>query len=235
MSKVIGILNAYHFDMTPGSYQEKYEPMILDYFNNIMPDSQFKTFQVAQNKFPTSTDECDAWIITGSPASAYDNEHWVKRLIEFTKDCHSKKSRVLGICFGHQLIAKALGGKVENSDKGWGIGVRSFDIIQKAPWMHGEDQNCSILFSHQDQVTELPPGAINLGTEPFCPIQMFSIGDHIFSLQGHPEFTKEYAKERYSTRKEAIGLGVYLEAMESMDDEISEIALATWIKEFLIH
>jgi GMP synthase-like glutamine amidotransferase len=235
MSKVIGILNAYHFDMTPGSYQEKYEPMILDYFTSIMPENKFIVYQVAQNQFPTTTDECDAWVITGSPASAYDNEIWVTNLIQFTKDLHSKKSRILGICFGHQLIAKALGGKVENSKKGWGIGVRSFDIIQKTSWMHGEDQNCAVLFSHQDQVTELPPGGINLGSEPFCPIQMYSIEDHVFSLQGHPEFTKDYAKERYSTRKKTIGLGVYLEAMESMDDEISDKTLASWIKEFLIH
>jgi GMP synthase-like glutamine amidotransferase len=232
MRKVIGILNAYHFDTTPGSYQELYEPMILKYFKRIMPGVDLVTYQVAQNQFPKDINECDGWVITGSPASSYDKETWITNLANFTKKCHESKKKVLGICFGHQLIAQALGGEVENSNKGWGIGVRSFDVINKLPWM-GKEESCSVLFSHQDQVTKLPSGSIHLGTDPFCNYQMFSIGEHIFSLQGHPEFTKEYAEARYSTRKSAIGLGVYQEGIESLKNDVSDDILESWINNFL--
>ncbi len=230
---MIGLLNAYHFDTTPGSYQEKYEPIFLDYLKKILPDHEIKTYQVAQNEFPKSTNECEGWIVSGSPASAYDNDEWINRLMEFIQDCHKAKTKLVGICFGHQIIAQALGGKVENSKKGWGIGVRDFKIDQTTTWMTPElNKNCALLFSHQDQVMKLPEGATLLGGDDFCRIQMYSIGNHIFSLQGHPEFTREYAKERYDTRIEKLGEDCYTKGVASLNNKTDELIVGKWIQHF---
>lgn len=231
---MIGVLDAYHFDTTPGNYQEQYMPMMMDYLKTIMPDQQFKTYCVAQNIFPDHIDECEGYIITGSPASCYDDLDWIKKLIELIKEIDTKKKKLLGICFGHQIIAHALGGEVVNSDKGWGIGVRTFDILSYNKWMtpNLKDNKCALLFSHQDQVTKLPPGGVNLASDPFCEFQVYLVGDHIFSVQGHPEFTTEYSEQRYSTRIDRIGKDVYEKGIESLKIPTDHLAFGMWIKNF---
>lgn len=231
---MIGFLNAYHFDLTPGSYQEKYEPLFLNYLQKIMPQKTIKTFEVAQNQFPKDINECEAWIIGGSPKSCYEDDEWIKNLEDFIRLCHQDKKKLLGICFGHQIIARALGGEVQKSPKGWGIGVRDFDIIDTTPnWMYDLNHHkLSLLFSHQDQVIKLPKGAKNLAQDKFCPFQMFSLAEHIFSIQGHPEFTKEYAKERYDTRKELIASETYTRAILSLANPTDDDTVGLMIAKF---
>lgn len=231
---MIGFLNAYHFDLVEGSYQEKYEPLLLNYLQKIMPQKTIKTFLVAQNHFPKSIDECEGWIIGGSPKSCYENDPWIKELEKFIQLCHKNKKKLLGICFGHQIIAKALGGKVTKSDKGWGVGVRSFDMIDtSAPWIKNYSQiNFSLLFSHQDQVELAPANAKILAQDSFCPFQIFSIENHVFCIQGHPEFTKEYAKERYETRQHLMPKTVYENAINSLELPTHDDIIGTWIAKF---
>lgn len=231
---MIGLLNAYHFDTTPGSYQEKYEPMFLDYLKKILPHEKIKCFQVAQNEFPKNISECDSWIITGSPASCYEDQKWIHKLIKFIQDCHHEKIKMLGICFGHQIIGKALGGEVVNSDKGWGFGVRDFTIRKSVQWMTPPlNKQCSLLFYHQDQVTKLPPGATHLAGDDFCEFQMYSIDDHVFSIQGHPEFTREYSKLRIDNQIKNIPESTYESAITSLKNETDEIIVGKWINNFL--
>ena len=229
---MIGILNAYHYDPDPETYQKDYSPMLMDYLRKYFDPKNLKEYMVAQGEFPADINECEGWIITGSPASCYDNEIWIHQLINFVQDCHKNTKKVLGICFGHQLLAHALGGKVEKSNKGWGVGVRNFSILRNTPWMKSNKKDSSLLFSHQDQVTELPPSAKLIATDNFCPNQIFSIDDHIFSIQGHPEFTKEYAKSRYDSRVEALGESVHKEALRSLTKEGDDKLYGQWIKDF---
>ena len=229
---MIGLLNCYHFDLTPGHYQETYEPICMNYLKKIMPQETIKTYQVAQNEFPKNVDECKGWILTGSPASAYEDEPWVRSLLAFIKKAEHEKVKMLGICFGHQVIAQALGGRVEKSNKGWGIGVRSFSINKKAPWMTKDFDECSLLFSHQDQVTKLPDGATILASDPFCPIQMYCIDEHVFCLQGHPEFTREYALKRYKERETQYKPETFRRAINELELPTDELIVGKWIKEF---
>lgn len=230
---MLGILNAYHFDKDPNTYQKEYAPMCVEYFHKIMPDTPVKVFQVAMGEFPSSPDECDGWVITGSPASAYDEADWIRKLESFIRECHQKKAKLLGICFGHQILAKALGGEVVKSEKGWGVGVRSFNITANATWMNvAKLDHCNLIFSHQDQVSKLPAGAKVLATDSFCPNQIFSIDNHIFSMQGHPEFTKKYAQTRYGARQDILGQSTYDKAMQTINNETDEMKVGLWIKEF---
>ena len=207
--------------------------MCLAYFKQIMPAHDFKIYEVAQNQFPKDAEECDGYVITGSPAGVYDEFDWIQNLEEFIRTCHQHKIKTLGICFGHQILAKALGGTVIKSDKGWGIGVIKMQLDNKSKWIPSSEAELnSMLYSHQDQVTKLPQNAKLIGGTQFCPIGFFEIEDHIFSMQGHPEFNRHYAKSRYDTRVERIGKATYDKAIESLSLATHEQVIGKWIKSF---
>jgi GMP synthase-like glutamine amidotransferase len=229
---MIGILNAYHFDPTPGNYQEEYSALIEDFTRKIFPGEQIKNFKVAQNQWPKSIDECDVWLITGSPKAAYDPDPWIADLKKFIVDLDAHKKKLVGICFGHQVISAALGGKVIQSPKGWGVGVREFKIVQPQTWMTPALIQVSLLFSHQDQVVGLPTGAKLLAEDSFCQFQMYQLGQHILTLQGHPEFSVAFAKSRLQSRKDKMPLEVYQKALDSFENHKDDQVLAEWIRNF---
>jgi GMP synthase-like glutamine amidotransferase len=229
---MVGVLNAYRFDPSPTSYQMEYGTICMDYLKRTFPGQKISSYDIALGKFPESIDECNLWIITGSSKGAYEAEPWIQRLGEFVRESHRIKRKMIGICFGHQLIAHFLGGKTEKSNKGWGVGVRTFNIIKTKPWMTPELKQVSLLFSHQDQVVELPTGAELLGTEEFCPNQMYSIGNHIFCLQGHPEFTPAFSRARLDSRIALIGKEVYDKAIQSLTQKTNAEEVGQWLKNF---
>lgn len=231
---MIGILDAYHFDTTPGNYQESYIPMLKEYLDAVIPNQQVKNYKIAQGEFPKSIDECQGWVITGSACSCYEDLPWIDWLLDFIRKLDANKKQLLGICFGHQAIAYALGGEVSKSNKGWGIGVRTFEILRYESWMSPalEDNQCSLIFSHQDQVMKLPNGAVRLATDSFCVNQIYSIGRHIFSIQGHPEFSPVFAESRYLTRVQSIGEREVKTAVESLTQATDHMLVGAWIKKF---
>ena len=143
------------------------------------------------------------------------------------------RNKTLGVCFGHQLLAVALGGIVERSEKGWGAGVMPANVVHKVPWMKNHlNDGYDILYSHQDQVTRLPIDATLIATSEFCPNNTYCIHDIVFSMQGHPEFTRDYAKSRYDTRVDKLGQKTYDDAINSLDKKTDEMIVGDWIKEF---
>ncbi len=227
---MIGILDSYHEDKTPGNYQEEYIPVILKFFDKIF---ESRVYHVAQNDFPRSVNDCDGWIITGSPRSCYDGDEWLKKLSTFINEAHRNKSKLFGICFGHQIIAHSLGGRTLRSEKGWGIGVREIKIIEHKPWMEPGLEDIKLIFSHQDQVVQLPSEAKLLGQSEFCPNEMYSIGEHIFSIQGHPEVTKDFALNRLESRLEEIGELASCIARESLNSQSPDNDIVgAWVKSF---
>lgn len=229
----IGILNAYHLEVEPNTYQKDYRPLISNFFSSFIPNHELVEYIVAQGHFPPNVHDCDVWVITGSPASVYDDLPWIKELIAFTQNCHQQKKKILGICFGHQLIAQALGGEVVKSPNGWGIGIREFNMLKPNQWIKNPPQKIKLIFSHQDQVTLLPKDAVKLAGDSFCENQMFSIGQHVFSIQGHPEFTKDFALGRYRAREALYPKEVYQQGLESMNQSANDDLVKQWILSFL--
>lgn len=237
---MIGILNAYHFDSNDSGYQQEYSRIFYEFVQKIFQDSagenkrEIIEYKVAQGQFPKSVSECKIWFITGSPKSVYEDIPWIHRLTAFVQELDSCKIKTVGICFGHQMIAHALGGKVSKSSQGWGVGIRSFEILQHKPWMTASpsSQKISLLFSHQDQVETLPPGAELLAQDQFCRYQMMQIGEHIMTMQGHPEFTVSFAKERLIARKDKMSKATFEEAMKSYAEASDFLLIIDWIREF---
>jgi GMP synthase-like glutamine amidotransferase len=157
------------------------------------------SFDAHRGEYPATPEDCAAYLITGSPAGAYDADPWVGRLIEFLRAARGRAALV-GVCFGHQVMAQAFGGKVIKSPKGWGIGLHRYTVMQRTPWMDGEDV-IAVSASHQDQVVEPPPGAVPLAGSDFCPFGMLEYaGERAVSIQLHPEFAPDYARALIETR-----------------------------------
>jgi len=140
---------------------------------------------------------------------------------------------MVGICFGHQLIAQALGGKVVKSENGWGVGIYSNKIIAGRDYIPSEQREFDLVASHQDQVVRLPEGGETIAGSDFCPIYMMSIGSHVFSVQGHPEFGKGYARAAMNIKMDILGKSVLNAGLSSLSRTTDASELANWIVNFL--
>jgi GMP synthase-like glutamine amidotransferase len=194
---------------------------------------EFAHYDVEHEQYPASIDECDGYVITGSKKSVYDKEPWIYRLRDFVVSLDRAKAKLVGICFGHQMVALALGGDTEASDKGWGVGVHACDIITKKAYMQPDSDCIAAIVSHKDQVTTLPHDAELLGTSEFCPNSMFQIQEHILTFQGHPEFCKSYSRALMDWRLEILGKMVYDNGIDSLNDDTQGDILAQWIVRFI--
>jgi GMP synthase-like glutamine amidotransferase len=194
---------------------------------------EFITYNVVELEYPNELSECDGYVITGSAASVYDNEPWINELKQFVVRLHETRTKTIGICFGHQMIALALSGIAEPSDAGWGIGVHESSVVSKKPFMTPKLERFSLLYSHRDQVMTLPKGAELLATHDFCPNAMFVIDAHMFAFQGHPEFVKEYSNTLMNFRRDMVGENKYVEGVASLNRELSSQTIGRWILNFL--
>lgn len=158
----------------------------------LRPGWDFVTFPVRDGIFPESGQSFDGYIITGSPASVNDDEPWIDALKQTVRRLHAERAPVFGACFGHQLIAAALGGQVSKNPQGWSLGTAVATYTRFAPWMDPGHENIRFYSCHNEQVTRLPPGADVLGTDPACQASSFRIDDHVFTTQQHPEIMSAY-------------------------------------------
>lgn len=193
----------------------------------------FRDYDVQHGELPERVDEVDAWVITGSRDSVYDDLPWIRRLEAFVRELHAARWPLVGICFGHQLVAQALGGETRSADVGWGVGVHYSRFVSPRPWLPGDAQGFSLLCSHKDQVVRLPEGAELLATSEFCPIGAFTVGDHMLCFQGHPEFTAPYARDLMNFRRELLGEAVHGVGIASLARPVDSVRVGRWILSFI--
>ncbi len=212
-----------------------YPEMITSLFHPLAPAFSYEVYDVVAGHYPASLDVCDAYITTGSKASVYDGDAWITALQLFIVRLRQAKIKLIAICFGHQLVAQAFGGKVSQSDNGWGVGVHAMQVATAAPWMEAlpMDGVCQVLVSHQDQVAELPPGAKLIAGSDFCPHAMFQLDESVLTIQGHPEFSKPYAEALMGFRRELLGAPVYTAGIDSLQQRTDEQLIAQWMISFI--
>ena len=210
-----------------------YDDIFRNYLAQYAPQVVLEPFDVTEESYPDDLDSYDAFLSTGSKFSVYDDEPWVKTLKQFIQELYKTNRTFVGVCFGHQMIAEALGGKVAKSPKGWGIGVHSFEVKQTKTWMHPPLDVFNILMSCQDQVEQLPDNSEVLAGSDFCPIGMYRVGKHSLGIQGHPEFSVPYAEALMDDRLERIGPGVVTRAKQTLSKTVHQEALTHWILQFI--
>jgi GMP synthase-like glutamine amidotransferase len=205
-----------------------------DMFRKLLGEGtyDYSLFAVDQGQWPTGPQACDAWLVTGSSCGVYDPEPWIGELKDFLRAARGQ-APLVGVCFGHQVMAEAFGGKVIKSPKGWAIGEHQYAVERVEPWMDGPD-HIRLPASHQDQVVEKPPGAEVIAANEFTPFGALAYGHQAISMQLHPEFEPAYAialiearrGSRYTQDEADRGIGSY-----GLPDDRARVG--GWIRNFL--
>lgn len=192
----------------------------------------YATFDVQAGRLPDRPEAFDAYVVTGSSAGVYDPLPWIAPLKDFLVAAKGRAALV-GVCFGHQVMSEAFGGKVIQSPKGWGVGLHRYDVAERRPWMD-EAATIAIPASHQDQVVEPPPGSRVLAASAFTPYGMLDHGDRAISIQLHPEFEPAYATALIENRRGVRYTDAQAdEAILSYQQPDDRARVGRWIQAFL--
>lgn len=191
-------------------------------------------FNVQSGHLPHDPEAFSGAIVTGSAAGVYDDFPWISPLISWLQMARGR-TRLLGICFGHQIMAHAFGGRVEKSHKGWGIGLHRYDVSQGEAWMHPRAASIAIPVSHQDQVVEISADARVIAQCEFTPYAGLAWGEDAISFQCHPEFQPAYAAALIEGRRGSrIPEALADEAIASLLHNNDRSVLTAWIRAFLL-
>lgn len=221
---------------TYGSYARMFKQLFNQVDTNLDENLEYKFYQVTDGEYPESINDCDAYLITGSKSSAYDQDNWIKTLSSYINTLYQADIKMLGICFGHQLIAHTLGGKTELAPPGWGVGVHNYKTTVQGKKLNPElNQGFSLLVSHRDQVVSLPKQATLVAKSDFCPNAAYQINNQVLCFQGHPEFVPMYADALMQKRKADIPTDTYNRAQGNLNEPTQHLQVAKTLLEFALN
>lgn len=220
----------------PDSFRSVYGD-VSDRFMNLFSRHEstidFEPYDAVKGNLPDVRANLNGFLITGSASSAFDDTGWISDTKQFLRNLYREQKKMVGICFGHQVIAEALGGKVVRSSRGWGLGVQTAFIEKPGNWMKPFVKACNIIVSHQDQVETLPPHATLLGSTAHCRNFLYTIDKSVLGIQGHPEIDKTFAAALYASRIESLGQKAIDDAINSLQEPVDQTLWAKWIVNFL--
>ena len=136
--------------------------------------AEFEVYNVMQGTYPPESASFDAYLVTGSKADSFGSDPWIQVLKAYLLKLYERGDKLLGVCFGHQLLALLLGGKTERAVQGWGVGIHHYQVAPATPWMTPAMDKLTLLISHQDQVTTLPDNATVIASSAFCPFAAYT-------------------------------------------------------------
>ena len=211
---LIGILTTGHapdaLRLTHGDYPDLFQKLLAD------QGFTFRNYNVVDMEFPDTPTDCAGWLLTGSRHGTYENHAFIAPLERFVRAVYAAAVPMVGICFGHQIIAQALGGKVEKFRGGWAVGRQEYDwggqVVALNAW-------------HQDQVSVAPQGATVCASSDFCANAALVYGDRAFTVQAHPEFTQTFVADLIEKRGRGLVPDPLLDAAQvrtaaAIDDQL---------------
>jgi GMP synthase-like glutamine amidotransferase len=215
----------------PGMLEERFGRYPGMFERLLGADFDYDSYDVAAGDLPADAGEHDGYLVTGAAAGVYEPLPWIDPLKAFLRSAKGR-AKLVGICFGHQLMAEAFGGHVEKVAKGWGVGLHTYPIVRQERWMDGVPA-VSVPASHQDQVVMQPPATEVIASSVFTPYAGLAWRDQpAVSFQFHPEFSPDYARALIELRRERLPDPD--SALASLDRPNDNARVGTWIRSFLL-
>lgn len=217
----IGILQCGHFPSAEGFPRQTYGELYESFLSG--RGLTFRTWSVVDMDFPDSISAADGWLITGSKHGAYEDLPFIAPLEQFLRDAYAADVPIVGICFGHQILAQALGGRVAKFSDGWALGRQTYEF---------DGQPVALNAWHQDQVIDPPHEATTIGTNPFCEHAALAYKGRAFSVQAHPEFSDPHVELLLQVRRAALTETQADEVKRNLGQPLSNEAFADQIAAF---
>ncbi|MGF1553727.1 MAG: gamma-glutamyl-gamma-aminobutyrate hydrolase family protein [Paracoccaceae bacterium] len=236
----IGVLQAGKVNDALVDRWGEYPPMFETLFGPVAPQFAYRYYVTVEGELPASADECDAWIVTGSRHGVYDVLPWIEPLKAFLREARAAGRPILGICFGHQIVASAFGGHAEKSDRGWGLGRHAYDVHARPAFMADAPDRLHLYAVHQDQVTALPEDATLIASNDHCPYAMVAYGEpdrpDALTVQPHPEFETAFVRDLIAllAGDGRAPAAVAEPALAGLDEGDDSATVARWAARFLV-
>jgi len=190
----IGILEAGLIREQLADRFDSYPVMFERLLNRAGRELEYASYSPVRGQMPASIHDCDGWLISGSRHGVYDQLEWMAPLQDFIRALAQAGRPLIGVCFGHQIMAEAMGGKVVKSDLGWKVGLQHYRVEKSYAWMTERAASVAIHAWHQDQVVVCPPSAEVFLSAADCAYAGLSYGDSMISVQAHPEIEADYER-----------------------------------------
>jgi len=206
-------------------------------FENLLGKNEFEYhhWAVLDGEFPDSIEGMDAWLITGSRHGAYEDHDWIPPLENLIRSVYAADKPMVGICFGHQIIAQALGGKVVKFEGGWSVGRVEYTLDESVFGATPGTPNdkTALLAFHQDQVIEAPESSRTVGSTSFCQHAALLYGNRMLTIQPHPEFTSNFVDDLLEARGSILPEEIKTNAEEQLHKPIVREPIAQTLRAFL--
>ena len=216
----------------PPALRDRFDDYATCFTKLLGPPFETQVFDIQAGQWPRRAEDFSGVIVTGSAAGVYEDAVWIRDLLAWLTMARGR-TRLVGICFGHQAMAQAFGGQVEKSDRGWGVGLHRYEIVSREPWMAPGTDSVAIPVSHQDQVVAIPDDARVIARSEFTPYGGLAYGDDAMSFQCHPEFDPAFVEALVDSRRGRIPDEVADAAVASLQEPDDRAVMSQWIQTFL--
>lgn len=199
----------------------------------LRPSWRCEVHAVHKDAFPADPTVYDGWVMTGSVASVNDGQPWMLRLADLVRDLHARRVPLVGLCFGHQMVAHALGGRVGPSPEGWRVGVAPTRLHTTPAWMNPVVTDIRLFAAHVEQVLRVPADASVIGGDDFAPVGAMAVGEHILTTQYHPELSREFMLDLLEAFASTWTPALVAQARQQVREPVDGALFFRWIAQFL--